>query len=425
VSVVHKRDLLILFTGAWITFGLSATARAHPMGSSDCGHMEFRDFDTAMCMPLPMAGMPMRMLMLHGNAFGVYSGSSGARGAHELAAPNMAMADLGTSLGDRHYLNLEFMGTLERWTFPERGYPELLQVGEQNERGAPYVDAQHPHSSPIMGLTLSDTIAFGSGQDHLRLFFAPRGQSTDGPVAFMHRPTGMVNPDAPLGHHIGQDVGHISSTVLGAAVRLGSTELQASAFHGEEPEPAQVDLPIGSPDSYAVRLIQAFSPSVFGMVSAAYVQNPEGHGDAHVPFVARYSASVYDQHPLGDGWMFHNAFICGLITKYDRAASLSSFAEEFWFHRGGPSIWGRIEVLQRTPEELAIASASRPDSARWVTAATLGYTHDLWQAGEARVGLGGSVTHDFLPSEFRGAYGGNPWTAKAFLQVSGMGMWDL
>jgi hypothetical protein len=82
-------------------------------------------------------------------------------------------------------------------------------------------------------------------------------------------------------------------------------------------------------------------------------------------------------------------------------------------------------VLQRTPEELAIDGASRPDSGRWVAAATLGYTHDLWQAAEARVGLGGSVTHDFLPSEFRGAYGGNPWTAKAFLRVSGMGMWDL
>jgi len=46
--------------------------------------------------------------------------------------------------------------------------------------------------------------------------------------------------------------------------------------------------------------------------------------------------------------------------------------------------------------------------------------------GNARVGLGGSVTEDLLPSDFANAYGsGNPWTGKVFLQIGGMGMWDL
>src|SRR5262249_40495780 len=146
------------------------------------------------------------MMMFHMNTFGVYTSESGLRGRHEVSAPNMFMADLFKPVGTMHLLGIEFMGTLEKWTYPEAGYPELLQVGERNASGQPFVDAQHPHSTPIMGLTLSDTLALGD-KKQLKLFAAPRGESTEGPVAFMHRVTGMVNPDAPLGHHIGQDVG--------------------------------------------------------------------------------------------------------------------------------------------------------------------------------------------------------------------------
>src|SRR5262249_45983389 len=161
----------------------------------------------------------------------------------------------------------DYMGTFERWTFPDRGYPELLQIGETDENGVPFIDAQHPHSSPIMGLTLSDTIRLETSRekDYLKFFFAPRGESTDGPIAFMHRPSGMANPDAPLGHHVGQDVGHISSTVIGASLKLGETRIEASTFNGTEPEPDKVDLPLGPPNSYAVRLIEEFSPAVAAM----------------------------------------------------------------------------------------------------------------------------------------------------------------
>jgi hypothetical protein len=276
-----------------------------------------------------------------------------------------------------------------------------------------------------MGLTLSDTIKLDTGgeKDHLKVYFAPRGETTDGPVAFMHRPTGIANPDAPLGHHIGQDVGHITSTVIGASMKLGNTRVEASTFNGQEPEPTKVDLPIGAPNSYAVRFIEEFSPSVMAMASAAYVKDPE-QDDPSTRFVARYSSSVYNHHRLGS-WSFDNALIFGLITKYDHASSLVSFDEEFLFYNGKASnVFGRIEVLQRTPAELEIDS-NDPDSGRWVTATTLGYTHLLARLDGAQLGLGGSVTRDFLPSEYKAAYGGDPWSGKVFLQLSGMRMWDF
>lgn len=385
-----------------------------------CGEMEVWDYSMAMCMPFPMKDMPMKMLMLQGNSFFTQSVEEGRRGRNEFSVPNMIMADIGTSVGDRQYFNLDFMGTSELWTIPKKGYPELLQVGEENKDHEPYVDAQHPHSSPVMGLTLSDTISLGRNKDHIKVWFAPRGQSTDGPVAFMHRPTGMVNPDAPLGHHVGQDVGHISSTVVGALIHLDDSTLEVSSFNGTEPKPAQVDLPMGALNSYAARLTVQLTPNSYAMISAAKLKSDEDHAE----HIERYSASLYNQYHFENGWMFHNTLIYGLVNGFDNTGELQSFAEEFWFHRDQQNIWSRIEVLQRTPAELEITSVTPSDS-NWVTAVTLGYTYEMAQWDSLTMGLGVSVTNDFLPSEFESSYSGDPLSGKVFLQVSGLKMWDL
>lgn len=395
----------------------------HPRGPSDCGDMEAWDFANGMCMPLAMKDMPMKMLMLHYNSFFVQTVEEGRRGRNAFSIPNMFMLDAGSSVGNRHYFNVGLMGTVERWTFPDNGTPELMQVGEENASHEPYLDAQHPHSSPIMGLTLSDTVTLGTGKDHLKIFFSPRGQSTEGPVAFMHRATGMVNPDAPLGHHIGQDVGHISSTVIGGALRLSNTTIEVSSFNGTEPQPVQVDLPMATPNSYAARFTQMLNAHSFAMASAAFVKNPEPH-DPDLDHLWRYSASLYNDHAFDSGWRVHNAFIWGLINEYDNASALNSFAEEFWFHRDRKNIWSRIEFLQRTPGELEISSLS-PNDPKWVTAVTIGYTHKIAKWDLADIGLGASLTKDFLPSAFQNAYSGDPLSGKVFLQVGGMKMWEM
>ncbi len=414
--MVKHRPLLVLFT-ALTALLTSSSARADA-----CEKTEVWDVGMAMCMPKPAEGKPTRMLTVRGNIFGVAASESGPRGRHAFTGPDMVMADLGASVGARHFFNLDFMGTAERWTFPRMGNPELFQIGERGANGEPFIDAQHPHSSPIMGLTFSDTIALAEN-DSLKLSFAPRGESGDGPIAFMHRVTGEVNPDAPLGHHLGQDAGHISSTVFAGSFALGATRIEASTFHGAEPEPTKVDLPLGTPNSYALRLVRDFTPAVTAMVSAAYVKNPE-HDDPTIPFVARYSASAYTKCRLGS-WTLDHALIFGLITKYDHVSTLHSVGDELLFRDSvANSIFTRIEYVERTADELALPSAT-PDDPRGVVAATLGYTRTLAKNERGELGLGGSVTHDFLPAEFRSAYGGDPWTGKVFLRLSGLKAWDL
>ena len=389
-------------------------------GPSDVSAMEYWDVAMGMAMPLPMAGMPMRMLMLHGYGFGTMTAEEGPRGRADFASPNMFMADIGTSVGDVQYLNLDVMLTAELWTVAKDGYPELYQIGEDQADGSPFLDAQHPHSSPLMGLTLSDTLALG-GKDNLKLFAAPRGESTDGPIAFMHRVTGMVNPDAPLGHHIGQDVGHVSSTVLGESLKLGDLHFESSLFHGAEPDPTSVDLPIGSLDSFGLRMIYEISPDVMAMASYAYVSDPE-------PGILkddRYSASLYTRTKLSSDWLWHNTFIFGYITDIDHAPNLSSALYEFLLNNGKTNLFGRFEAVQRTPNQLEIPDLPNPNEGRWVTAVTLGFSRQLaaWDGWELRSGA--SVTNDQSPAEFSAAYGGNPFTYKFFIELGGTQMIHL
>lgn len=354
--------------------------------------------------------------MLHSNLFLVQSFQEGPRGDNKLSAPNMFMADVGQPLSDKHYFDVNLMLTLERWTFPEDGHPQLLQIGEEND-DVPYIDHQHPHSSPIMGLTFSDTIKLDDKENHIKIFFAPRGQATEGPIPFMHRPTGQVNPDPPLGHHIGQDVSHITSTVLGFSLALRNSRYEVSAFHGREPSPTDIDLPLGPLDSYAVRFGYDFSEKFSGMISASRVTDPEEH-DIDLDHIDRYSASFYSQHDIFNEIQFKNAFIFGLINGYDHISALQSYLDEFWFSSDSPhNYWGRIEFVERAPVQLAIATADAYEP-KFVTALTAGYTYKL-KSENNEYGLGLSTTKNFLPSEFSEAYGGNPWTSRIFLQWSG------
>lgn len=358
-------------------------------------------------------------LNVHANVFGVGIIQQGPRGRDGIAIPSQVLVDVGKSVANGHYLNLNLALTADKWTFPERGYPLLLQTGEYDANGRPYVDAQHPHSSPIMGLTFSDTIRLDEKQSQsLKLFFAPRGQSTDGPIFFMNRPTAFLNPDAPLGHHTAQDVGHITSTVIGATLRLEKTWVEASAFNGSMPEPTKVDLGIGTPNSIAVRVFRQFDESLgtFSMArvkhSAAHETTSSEHGGAAQ---TRLSASFQSRHGNSDPFEFHQAFIAGIAVGLAGGHKEFSFGEELRLDIDGSNLWARVEALQRQPQDLGLSTVQR----RWIGGFTLGYSRTVGSIFGLDVNFGLSGMKYLVPPDFAADYGEDPWAGKAFVQLVG------
>jgi hypothetical protein len=395
--------------------GDSATSNVHA-----CAVNESWDNAMNMCMPSASSAGAHTVVSGQFNVFGVFSLVQGPRGVDQFAAPDMFMLDVGSAFTARQFLNLNLMGTTELWTYPQRGYPQLLQIGEEHSDGQPFVDAQHPHSSPIMGLTLSDTVSLESAAT-LKLFFAPRGESTDGPIAFMHRESARDNPDAPLGHHVGQDVGHISSTVLAAQLDLGRVIVEASAFNGTEPNPTVVDLPLGPINSEALRMTYAITSDHRVMASVANVKqtDPQYPGTTSA---TRLSASLYDHFTLADLGSLDHTLIVGSITRHPTDSPLTSFLDEVVLQRGSSDFWGRMEVLQRLASELEIPTSPLPasDVKHWVSAVTLGYTHWSSPYRNLQIGLGSSLTLDLVPTEWASVYGSRtPVTVRLIIQVRG------
>jgi hypothetical protein len=104
--------------------------------------------------------------------------------------------------------------SLDPATVTPRGYPLLLQSGEAYH-GQPLHDRQHPHDFFMeLGALYQREI---NKQVAWSIYAAPSGEPALGPVAFMHRPSGMDNPTAPLSHHW-QDATHVSFGVITAGL---------------------------------------------------------------------------------------------------------------------------------------------------------------------------------------------------------------
>ena len=79
------------------------------------------------------------------------------------------------------------------------------------------------------------------------------GEPALGPVAFMHRPSTLNNPDATLGHHW-QDATHITFGVATLGFRYKIFKLDGSVFTGREPNEERYNFDKSRFDSYSYRL---------------------------------------------------------------------------------------------------------------------------------------------------------------------------
>ncbi|MDI1300967.1 MAG: hypothetical protein PSX71_03590 [bacterium] len=189
------------------------------------------------------------MLMAHGFANGIYDHQVGPRGDDKTFVNSMGMLmaqrpALGGMLGLRAMVSLDP-------TMGKRGYPLLFQTGETADGENPLVDRQHPHDA-FMELSITHSHPVGNN-GAVYVYAGLPGEPALGPPAFMHRFSGLRNPEAPLTHHW-LDSTHITFGVVTLGASQGPWKLEASSFNGREPDENRWNIETRQFDSWSVRL---------------------------------------------------------------------------------------------------------------------------------------------------------------------------
>jgi hypothetical protein len=102
------------------------------------------------------------------------------------------------------------------------------------------------------------------------------GDPAMAPAAYPHRASAAENPMAPLGHHL-EDSTHIADDVITAGVTYRGVRLEASGFHGREPDEDRWDMDAGKIDSWSTRLTVSPAQNWSVQYSIAHLTSPEAN----------------------------------------------------------------------------------------------------------------------------------------------------
>jgi hypothetical protein len=354
------------------------------------------------------------MLMFHGEAFLNFEQQSGPRGGDKIFSTNWFMLMGQRPLGSGQ-LTLRTMLSLEPATVTHRFYPELFQQGE-TAFGRPIIDGQHPHDFLMEIAALYDLRV---GENALvSLYAAPVGDPALGPVAYPHRNSALENPVAPLGHHL-EDSTHIASDVLTGGFTWKLARIEASGFHGREPDEDRWDLDSGKIDSWSTRLTVQPTHNWTAQYSFAHLTSPEALHP--LEDLQRMTASVsYDVQPH-EGQNFAATLLWGRNHSLATGENFNGYLAEATLRVAPHNFWARIENVDRTSELLLgnnLEPAGVEDQFLARTQAyTLGYDHELKALPHLSTALGGQVTLYHAPSFLNPIYGDHPVGVLLFLRL--------
>jgi hypothetical protein len=350
------------------------------------------------------------MLMLHGAIFPRYTNVSTRRGDDRIDAPNWIMAMLSHPLGDSAQIGARLMMSLDPLTEGGRGYPLLFQTGE-SWHDQPLHDRQHPHDL-FDELSVSLSQKFGHDLSAY-IYFGYPGEPALGPPTFMHRPSAMDDPDAPLGHHW-QDSTHVTFGVATGGIVWRSIKIEGSIFTGREPDEDRYNFDQPDFDSYSGRISWNPTRNLALQVSYGYIKSPEGLE----PDLKRHrtTASIIYNLPLGNDSNWSNTLVWG--QNHDTGeGKTQSFLVESNYQCGRNTVYLRWERVEKSGHELVL---NPPDESQIfpVSGYAIGYVRDLSHGGGLDVGLGTQFTINDRPDRLDRYYGDDlSYAFQFFLRV--------
>jgi hypothetical protein len=352
-------------------------------------------------------------LMFHANVFIAGVQQSSVRGGDKLFSTNWFMGMAQREAGPGVF-TVRAMLSLEPATVTDRRYPLLFQQGE-TAFGVPIADGQHPHDF-IMELAALYDLKLGE-KTLLSFYFAPMGDPAMGPTAYPHRASAAENPVGALGHHQ-QDSTHISDDVVTVGLTHGIARIEASGFHGREPDEFRWDIDQGRIDSWSARLSMQPGKNWSGQYSYARIKSPEAIFPREDQ--ARMTASIMYNRPLQNGnWA--STIVWGRTRSLQDSSVFSSgLLESTVRFRTRNYAWTRMESADRSNGlilgENPLPPAFREVPIGRVQAYTFGYGHDFDVIPRLASAIGVQITAYGVADALKPIYGSHPAGVAVFLR---------
>lgn len=283
-------------------------------------------------------------------------------------------------------LILDTMISLEPFTVPAEGSPQLFQTGESYQQ-TPLVNRQHPHD---LVMALGGTYRYVRPRTTYIVGAHLVGEPTLGPVAFMHRESARNNPQVPITHHF-MDSTHITTGVIRGGVDTRGFTIEGSVFRGAEPDENRTNIERPALDSWAARLAWTRGPWS-AQFSGGLLHEPEWYE----PYDhTRFTASIGFNGRVGSrrldatlGWgqnrakVVQNGVSNGELLEWNLEATKAV------------QLYGRAEIAEKQLFGLGLhpRGFEHPHFYEHMDALTLGAVRDLIAAGWIRLGVGGDIT---------------------------------
>lgn len=347
------------------------------------------------------------MTMYHGYVNLVYDHQGGRRGGNKTFSESMAMAMAQRPLGAGTF-GVRAMMSLDP-LMGKNGYPLLLQTGESADGATPLIDRQHPHDL-FMELAATYSLPLTSDSSVFAYIGYP-GEPALGPATFMHRLSGIDNPEAPVSHHW-LDSTHITFGVATLGYVWRDWKVEASAFNGREPDEQRWNFEEPRLNSGSTRL--TFNPNENWslQVSRGYLRSPEAL-EANVDQIRTTASATYNL-PIGDdNWQTTLAWGRNENSPGNRLDAV--LLEAAYRFRQNHTIFGRAEYAEK--DELFEAPDPLAGTTFNVSKFSVGYVYDIPLTEHVKLGLGGLGSAYALPSRLDPAYGNDPVSYMAFARL--------
>jgi hypothetical protein len=368
---------------------------------------------TSTPVPMLMSTKGAWSLMFHANAFLVDQQQSSSRGGHKLFSTNWFMGMAQRPLGPGIF-TARAMLSLEPATISGRQYPLLFQQGETAFEKA-IVDGQHPHNFFMEIAALYDLKLGDRGL--LSFYFAPMGDPALGPAAYPHRASAAEDPLAALGHHQ-EDSTHIAEDVATVGLTYRFARIEASGFHGREPNENRWYIGQGKMDSWSTRLTLQPGKNWSGQFSYGRITSPEAlFPDENQE---RLTASAMYNRPIHEGnWA--STLIWGRTRSLRDNSIFNSYTFESTMRfRTRNYAWTRIENVDRSNELILGENPLPPNFQEQpigrVQAHTFGYDREFDLIPHIATAIGAQVTVYGVGDKLKPVYGSQPVGIAIFVR---------